>query len=130
VAATRLPSTQASVARAIAFAWLFAERARLADNAAERLAIVVEEWLMNIVEHGAAPPASEIALKLERLGDRVRLTVSDAGVAFDPRLIEFSGPNEDRGGGAGLALISAWARFDSYQHRGGRNQVVMELPAE
>ena len=98
------------------------------DEASEKLAIVVEEWLINVVEHGEAAPDSRIALSLERLEGLVRLTVTDAGQAFDPREAVFEGPNLERGGGAGLALIQAWTRIAAYRRRAGRNRVVLELP--
>lgn len=126
---TSLPATQDAAARAIAFAWLFAERSGLGEAATERLVIVVEEWMLNVLEHGGAPCDSLIVLQLERLDDRLRMTVSDAGAPFDPRLNEFSGPNLERGGGAGLALIAAWTRIEDYQRRDGRNHLVMELQA-
>ena len=83
---------------------------------------------MNVVEHGGAHPASRIALRLQRLEGAVRLSVSDAGVAFDPRGVAFAGPNTERGGGAGLALICAWSRIAAYERRAGRNRLVFEMP--
>ncbi|HET6971176.1 MAG TPA: ATP-binding protein, partial [Phenylobacterium sp.] len=77
--------------------------------------------------HGACAPGSRIELGLERDGGLVRLTASDAGVAFDPRTAHFEGPNPERGGGAGLALIAAWCRVAAYRRRGGRNHLVFEM---
>ena len=57
----------------------------------------------------------------------VRVTVVDSGVAYDPRGATFDGPNEERGGGVGLALISAWCRVAAYSRARGRNRVVFEL---
>ena len=107
---------------------LFASREAIGDEATDKLAIVVEEWLINIVEHGQAAPGSRIALRLERLEGVVRLTFSDAGQPFDPRTFEFAGPNTQRGGGAGLALIQAWSRICDYRRRAGRNRLVLEMP--
>ncbi|WP_293906394.1 ATP-binding protein [Phenylobacterium sp.] len=114
--------------RGLAVAWAFAGRAAIGDAASDRLAIVVEEWLINVIEHGQADPGSRIALWLQRDGDLVRLTVSDAGRPFDPREAVFAGPNEERGGGAGLALIRAWTRIAAYRRRAGRNRLVLEMP--
>jgi anti-sigma regulatory factor (Ser/Thr protein kinase) len=116
------------VARALAAARAFAEEAAVGADAADRLAIIVEEWVINVVEHGAAAPGSLIVLRLERRGGIVRLTASDAGVPFDPRAANFEGPDLDRGGGAGLALIRAWSRIASHARRGGRNRLVLEMP--
>jgi anti-sigma regulatory factor (Ser/Thr protein kinase) len=114
-----------AVARAIAFARRFAEANRLSADAADRLAVVVEEWAANIVEHSGAAPASRIVLRVERAGDGVRLTFSDAGVAFDPRQATEDGPNPERGGGAGIALIRSWCEIESYVRAKGRNRLVL-----
>jgi anti-sigma regulatory factor (Ser/Thr protein kinase) len=124
----RLPCDRHGVRRGLAAAWLFAGRAAIGDDATERLAILVEEWLINVVEHGAAAPDSRIALRLERAGDLVRLTVTDAGQPFDPRESVFEGPNLERGGGAGLALSLAWSRIAESRRRAGRNRLVLEMP--
>ena len=124
----RLPCDRHGVRRGLAAAWLFAGRAAIGNEATERLAILVEEWLINVVEHGAAAPDSRIALRLERSGNLVRLTVTDAGRPFDPREMIFQGPNLERGGGAGLELIRAWSRIAAYGRRAGRNRLVLEMP--
>lgn len=108
-------------------AWLFAEQANLGAETADRLAIIVEEWLMNVVEHSGAGPDSLISLRLERREPGVRVTICDAGTAFDPRPVVMDQPNEVRGGGAGIALIQAWSRIADYRRRGGRNRLVLVL---
>lgn len=89
---------------------------------------MVEEWIVNLLEHGQLRPGSRIAVTLGREDGVVRLTFSDAGVPFDPRAAEFHGPNEARGGGVGLALIRAWSRIADYRRRSGRNRVTLEMP--
>jgi anti-sigma regulatory factor (Ser/Thr protein kinase) len=116
------------VADALAVVRGFVRRAGLGRDEAERLAIVVEEWIANVVEHGAPPPGSRIALRLERAHGLLRVTISDAGQAFDPRTAAFGGPNLDRGGGAGLELMRAWSHIAAYRRRGGRNRLVLEIP--
>lgn len=92
--------------------------------------IVVEEWVSNVVEHGAPPVGSRIALRLEHTDAHIRLTMSDAGQAFDPRDAAFEGPNLVRGGGAGLELIRAWSRISAYRRQRGRNRLVLEIPLD
>jgi anti-sigma regulatory factor (Ser/Thr protein kinase) len=128
-AEARLAPGEGAVARALTVARSFAERADIGPDAADKLAIIVEEWLVNVVEHGALPPGTRIALRLERRGDLIRLAVSDAGQPFDPRDAVFEGPNLERGGGAGLELIRAWSRITGYARRAGRNHLELELPA-
>jgi anti-sigma regulatory factor (Ser/Thr protein kinase) len=67
-------------------------------------------------------------VRLHREGAAAIVTVSDAGVAFDPREAAFDGPNHVRGGGAGLALIASLARITRYKRRRGRNRLTLELP--
>lgn len=126
--AARLACEASAVARALQVARTFAEAARIGDDAADRLAIIVEEWVANVVEHSRAPATSRIALRLEIEGTLVRLRVSDAGRPFDPRAAAFEGPDEARGGGAGLELIRAWGRIADYARRSGRNRLVIEMP--
>jgi len=126
-AATRLPVGAGTAARAIAWTRRFAEAAALPQARADRLAIVVEEWVNNIVEHGQAPAGSLVAVRLEQTGGEVRAHFSDAGVAFDPRGPREDGPNLERGGGAGLALIAGWCEIEAYRRGGGRNRLVLRL---
>jgi serine/threonine-protein kinase RsbW len=121
----RLPVAEKAVVRAIAFARRFTVAAGLRDDAADRLTLLVEEWVANIVEHGAPTPGSLIVLRLEEADGRVRLAFSDAGIAFDPRTVEDLGPNLERGGGAGIALIRGWSDLESYARRAGRNRLVL-----
>jgi len=55
----------------------------------------------------------------------VRMSFSDAGVPFDPRRAPDEGPNLERGGGAGLALIRGWSEIEDYRRRRGRNRLVL-----
>jgi len=126
----RLFARTDAVGRALAGARLFAERTGLAASVADRLAVVVEEWVMNIVEHGAPRPDSFISLRFERRPGDVRVSFTDAGVAFDPRKAVFEGPDMERGGGAGIALIRAWSRFEAYSRRRGRNRLTLVLADE
>jgi hypothetical protein len=42
--------------------------------------------------------------------------------------VAFDGPNRERGGGAGLALITSLCSITAYARRAGRNRLVLELP--
>jgi len=120
----RLAAGPQAVVRALEAAQAFAVAQKLADP--DRLAVVIEEWMANIVEHGRPRPDTRIVLRLEKLaGGAVRLSFSDAGVAFDPRTATDEGPNLERGGGAGIALIRAWCEIESYARRAGRNRLVL-----
>ena len=115
------------MARLIGVGRRFAEAIRLPPDAADRLAVVVEEWAANIVEHGRAAQGSLIVLRLQAEGGAVRAIFTDAGIAFDPRTAAPSDPNAERGGGAGIALIRAWSEIEDWRRRGGRNRLTLRL---
>jgi anti-sigma regulatory factor (Ser/Thr protein kinase) len=116
-----------AVAEALSAASRFADAAAIGRDATEKLAIIVEELVLNIVDHGEAPTGSAIELTLTRGHDTVRLAVSDAGAAFDPRSMRVAEIPE-RGGGAGLALVRAWSLVERYERRRGRNRLELALP--
>ncbi|ODT86923.1 MAG: hypothetical protein ABS78_14785 [Phenylobacterium sp. SCN 70-31] len=122
-----MSADEAGLRRALDLARAFAAGGALEVQTADRLAIVVEEWIANVVEHGAPPPGSRIGLRFVRKTGWVGLSLTDAGRPFDPREACFEGPNVERGGGAGLELIRAWCRIADYRRRKGRNRLVLEL---
>jgi serine/threonine-protein kinase RsbW len=95
---------------------------------AARLALVVEEWVANVVEHGGPQPGARVVLRFSLHDAAVCLSISDAGRPFDPRTAVFDTPNPDRGGGAGLALIASLCRVAGYTRRAGRNRLLLEMP--
>ena len=122
-----LPVSRIGVGRGLILARNFADRTALSPLATDHLALIVEEWLNNVIEHSGAPAGGRIALRLQHRPGLVRLTVTDAGKPFDPRTVFFEGPNLARGGGAGLALIQAWCRINDYRRARDRNRLVLEM---
>lgn len=100
----------------------------ISDDARARLAIIVEEIVANVVEHGDCPPGSELVLMIAKDGDRIEVSVEDGGTAFDPRshVSEATMP-PPRGGGAGLALVTHWAKTIDYSRVDGRNRLKLIL---
>ena len=125
----RTAADEPGVVRAVRAARAFAADCALGETATDRLCVVVEEWLSNVVEHGEPPPGSRLVVRLARDASGLTLTFTDAGQPFDPRATPaFEGPNPDRGGGAGLELVRAWSQIADYRYRGGRNRLVLEMP--
>lgn len=122
-----MPPDAAAVSRALKLAKAFSEQVGFGPTAANHLAMVIEEWVANIVEHGG-PQTRAIVIRLSVSKAAVHLAISDGGRAFDPRAARFSGPNHDRGGGAGLAMILSLCRITSYSRRAGRNRLLLEMP--
>lgn len=120
-----------TVSLAIGLAARFASAFSLeavSDNARARLAIVVEEVVANIVEHGQCPAGSEIQLGMALAGDHIELNFEDEGIAFDPVLHDsLARPLPERGGGAGLALVKHMAQAITYERADGRNRLKLLL---
>lgn len=96
---------------------------------AARLAIIVEELVANLADHGGLDPADEIELGLSRGADgAIALILVDEGTAFDPRTADADAAIPDRGGGAGLNLVRAWATIVDYRRDGGRNHTLLSIP--
>ncbi|SNS38279.1 Anti-sigma regulatory factor (Ser/Thr protein kinase) [Sphingomonas laterariae] len=128
--AISVPAGPGAAVRAIAAAHDYCDRTGCDDDARAHIAIIVEELVLNIVEHGGAALGDPIHILLEQVGEGTQLTLTDGGTFFDPREAEAPGlAPPERGGGAGIALILAWAEIRSYVAEGGRNRMVLLIPA-
>jgi anti-sigma regulatory factor (Ser/Thr protein kinase) len=106
----------------------FAERAALDGADASRLAIVVEELVTNLYDHGGLSDADEFEVDLVLNSADVIVTITDPGRPFDARRIADDVRLPDRGGGAGLRLVRSWASTIDYRRIDGRNRLVVWLP--
>jgi serine/threonine-protein kinase RsbW len=117
-----------TVSHALDLLEAFLEGQVLDDNVRARLAIIVEELVANIVEHGGAPLDAPISLELERSDDEIIMELSDSGAAFDAcSWVQPDQPPPERGGGAGLALVQSWATSMSYNRTDGRNTLKLVI---
>ncbi|MEK6636559.1 MAG: ATP-binding protein [Pseudomonadota bacterium] len=108
----------------------FLDGQAVGDDVRARLAIIVEELIANIVEHSQSPIDQPIALMFARSGAEFTLELGDGGMAFDPCAPVVAGQAPDeRGGGAGLALVQSWASKMTYSRAGGRNTLKLVVPA-
>jgi serine/threonine-protein kinase RsbW len=79
------PATTGNLALFLGFVEFVAERHDLAAESAQRLKLVVEEAVTNVVQHGyAGREPGELTLSAELDGDTVVVTLEDRGHAFDP----------------------------------------------
>lgn len=118
-----------AVSTALACAQEFIARAPCGADAEAKLAIILEELVANVVEHGSAGPESEILIDIVAIGQDIGLTLGDGGSHFDPRTAP--APQDippERGGGAGLALVRRWANIVSYDRIDGRNLLRLVIP--
>ena len=122
--AHNLQGPQAAV-QAIKAAEAFATAAGLREGLAARLAIIVEELVLNVYEHGGVSDDACVELVLARRGSELSLVLEDPGRHFDPRNAAPPGETPERGGGAGLALVRAWGRVLAYDATGGVNRLEL-----
>ncbi len=101
-----------------------------------KLDLCLNEVLANLLEHGGAAGSDqpvELTLELVDGGDRglARLTISDAGPAFDPLSVS-RGPlprslAEAEPGGLGLLLVKQFMDERSYAREGERNVLKLGI---
>ena len=116
-----------AVSQGLAATRAFVTAEELGDQG-DVLAIIVEELLFNLIDHGDAPPGDPIALRLARVAEGIRLVLESGGTPFDPREAQADRPMPERGGGAGLALVRVWARIEASESSGGRNRLQLLIP--
>ncbi|MCL6684807.1 ATP-binding protein [Sphingomonas alba] len=126
-ATLRLKGSDA-VGQALAAARAFAEEQWLTDEETARLCIIIEELLTNLYDHGGLTADHEIEMSLIVEPDGLHLTLVDPSPAFDPRAAP-SGRRSDRGGGAGIDIVRAWAEIIDYREtrEGNRLEVLMPV---
>lgn len=114
----------------------FAARHGLSARLANRVEVVFEELVSNVIRHGFTPGSAQSAMvELLRLEDGVRLVMEDDGPAFDPVARPLPPPLTDLGsapeGGLGIALVARLARRFARemppQQPGMINRTVVEL---
>ena len=101
---------------------------------AQRLEICLNEVLANVLAYGGdAALAAPIRLQLEILrspeGSEARVTVSDAGIAFNPLTVKIpprpSSLTEAQVGGLGLVMIRRCSDWLDYRHEDGHNHFTV-----
>jgi serine/threonine-protein kinase RsbW len=127
-ASTSVRAGADAIPASLEFVRAFIISANCGADAEARLAIIVEELVANIIEHGNPAPDSDITLELAAIGADIGLTLTDSGITFDPRDAEISDMIPERGGGAGLALVRTWAHIIDYERAEGRNVLRLVIP--
>lgn len=101
------------------------DRLTLAPADRNRLAILIEELIANLFDHGDGNVTA--TLRLQRTESHVHLVLEDGGAPFDPRQAGSVEPNEERGGGVGLALVRAWPEQLTYWPGPPTNRLDLSL---
>ena len=98
------------------------------ESEASRLAIVVEELVTNLYDHGGLNDDAIFTIELSLTATDLSLVLVDPGMPFDPFSAKLSRSAPARGGGAGLKLVRSWAGEMDYEHMAGLNRLRLRLP--
>jgi serine/threonine-protein kinase RsbW len=118
----------AAVALASDAAREFAEAQWLTEDESARLSIIVEEVIANLYDHGGLTGDDQVELSFGSEPGGVRIVIVDTGAPFDPRSAPGESKRPERGGGAGLDIVRAWAEFVDYALIPEGNRLELLLP--
>jgi anti-sigma regulatory factor (Ser/Thr protein kinase) len=105
---------------------------RVADDIALKLALALEEAVVNVINHGFqdAPPPHRLEVRLAIAAARLSAEIVDNAVPFDPTTApppETTLPLERRDpGGLGIRLIHAMMDRVEYRRVDGENRLRLE----
>jgi anti-sigma regulatory factor (Ser/Thr protein kinase) len=96
-----------------------------------KLRLIVEELVLNLIDHAVDPKTDRIDLRIEVDPSRVILTVEDDSAPFDPHsapAFDKAKPLEERAPrGMGLHLVRTMAENMAYARIDGRNRLRVML---
>ena len=121
-------SGKEAVVEASSGARAFAEDQWLTEDECARLCIIVEELLANLFEHGGLSGSDKVELSLASEPGGIRIVIVDPGPPFDPRSAPTPSERPERGGGAGIDIVRAWAEFVDYSQISEGNRLELMLP--
>ena len=122
-------SGPSSISDAITGTRDFADKAAIGQENLARLAIIVEELVANLYDHGGLGSDDIVEIEMESSRDCVRLVVDAPGSDFYPGAPLANTEIPERGGGAGLKLVQAWSLVIDHEHGNGRNRWTVALPS-
>jgi serine/threonine-protein kinase RsbW len=108
----------------------FAVRSGLGQAEGARLAIIVEELVANLYDHGGLNDEDPVEIELSAGTDSVCLVITAAGAPFHPGLPLPEADIPSRGGGAGLKFVQAWTLSIDHQQVDGRNRWAVVMPID
>ncbi|CAD5375094.1 HATPase_c domain-containing protein [Rubrivivax sp. A210] len=127
-----LAASAAGLSRGLPSVEAFLAERAVAAPARLRVAMLLEEAVMNVAMHGLAQPEShELQLSVGVHSDRVELVIEDDGVAFDPVTAALptrpASLAEASPGGLGIRLMRRFASRLHYQRHDGRNRLTLDV---
>jgi serine/threonine-protein kinase RsbW len=106
----------------------FGEAQWLSEDESARLCIIVEELVANLYDHGGLTRDHQVKLSFSSEPGGVRIVIIDPGPPFDPRSAPPESKRPERGGGAGIDMVRAWAEFVDYAVGDQGNRLELLLP--
>jgi len=106
----------------------FGEAQQLSEDELARFCIIIEELIANLYDHGGLTEEDKVGLSLSREPDGIRIIIADPGKPFDPRSAAPRRERPERGGGAGIDIIRAWAQVVDYAVNRDGNRLELKLP--
>jgi serine/threonine-protein kinase RsbW len=116
-----------AVAQGVEVARAFAEEQWLTGEETARLCIIVEELVTNLFDHAGLAADQEVELGFASEPDGIHLVLVDPSPPFDPRAAPKTGKS-DRGGGAGIDIVQAWAQIIGYEQTADGNRLEVVMP--
>ena len=113
---------------AVAAARSFSQSAKLDEASASRLAIIVEELVLNLYDHGGLETGDPFEMELAATRVEVRLALTSPGPEFDPTQSISEG--SATGAGVGLKLVKTWGRHLKHEYSDGQNRLELMLPMD
>jgi anti-sigma regulatory factor (Ser/Thr protein kinase) len=108
----------------------FGSALRLADGDLARLCIVIEELVANLYDHASLTEQDVVELSFASDPEGIRMAVVDPGNPFDPWAAPRKSGRAGRGGGVGIDIVRAWAKFVSYRASPEGNRLEFLLPID
>ena len=103
----------------------------LARSVSFKLRLIIEELVLNLIDHAVGSATDRIDLRIEVDPSRVTLIVEDDGAPFDPHSVptfDKAKPLEERGPrGMGIHLVRSMAENLVYERINGYNRIRVVL---
>jgi anti-sigma regulatory factor (Ser/Thr protein kinase) len=125
---TRILRGKEAVVQAAGAARAFGEAQWLTEDEGARLCIIVEELVANLYDHGGLSETDEVEISLASEPGGIRIVIVDPGPPFDPRSAPAPREQPERGGGAGIDIVRAWAEIVDYSLIPEGNRLELLLP--
>jgi serine/threonine-protein kinase RsbW len=112
----------------------FCARHELPKAVHARVRIVLEELILNQIDHATGALTERIDLRIDVEPRRVLIVVEDDAEPFDPSsapAFDKTRPLEERGPrGMGIQLVRSMTESMEYEHIGSRNRLRVSIPRE